>query len=296
MEEIKVGLFCKVRGEASYDTYAKEVVVMARDIIKLKKIERMDTAEEKRVELHLHTQMSAMDGISPTSKLVERAAKWGHCAVAITDHGVVQAFPEAMDAAKKNKIKVIYGVEGYLVDDGVPIVINNQNENIDDCFVVFDIETTGLSSENDRITEIGAVKIENGKIVDRFNEFVNPGIDIPYKITELTGITNDMVEGADSIEEILPKFLEFAKGSVVVAHNAAFDAAFIKKNSERLNLKFENAIMDTIPLAKYLLPELKTFKLNVVAKHLGISLENHHRAVDDAKSYCRNIITLFWTT
>lgn len=284
MDEIKVGLFCKVRGEASYDTYAREVVVMARDIIKLKKIERMDTAQEKRVELHLHTQMSAMDGISPASKLVERAAMWGHSAVAITDHGVVQAFPEAMDAAKKNKIKVIYGVEGYLVDDGVPIVINNKDENLDDRFVVFDLETTGLSSENDKIIEIGALKIENGKIVDRFSEFVNPGIDIPYKIIELTGITNDNVSDADSIEKILPKFLEFAKDSVLVAHNSDFDASFIKKNSERLNLRFENAIMDTIPLAKYLLKDLKTFKLNTVAKYLGISLENHHRAVDDAKA------------
>jgi len=293
MDEIKVGLYCKVRGEASYDTYAREVVVMAKDIVKLKKIERMDTAVEKRVELHLHTQMSAMDGISTASKLVEKAAKWGHKAVAITDHGVVQAFPEAMDAAKKNKIKVLYGVEGYLVDDGVPIIVNNHNENLDDIFVVFDLETTGLSSENDRITEIGAVKIENGKIVDRFNEFVNPGIDIPYKITELTGITNDMVAGAASIEEILPKFLEFTSGSVVVAHNADFDASFIKKSSKRLNLKFENAIMDTIPLAKYLLPDLKTFKLNVVAKYLGISLENHHRAVDDAKATAEILLHCF---
>ncbi|MBX4259037.1 PolC-type DNA polymerase III [Clostridium estertheticum] len=284
MEEIKVGLFCKIRGEASYDTYAREVVVMARDIIKLKKIERMDTAQEKRVELHLHTQMSAMDGISPASKLVERAAKWGHSAVAITDHGVVQAFPEAMDAAKKNKIKVIYGVEGYLVDDGVPIVINNKGETLDDRFVVFDLETTGLSSENDKIIEIGALKIENGKIVDRFSEFVNPGIDIPYKIIELTGITNDNVSDAASIEDVLPKFLEFTKDSVLVAHNSDFDASFIKKNSQRLGLKFQNAIMDTIPLAKYLLKDLKTFKLNTVAKYLGITLENHHRAVDDAKA------------
>ncbi|MCB2341005.1 PolC-type DNA polymerase III [Clostridium estertheticum] len=284
MEEIKVGLYCKIRGEASYDTYAREVVVMARDIIKLKKIERMDTAQEKRVELHLHTQMSAMDGISPASKLVERAAKWGHSAVAITDHGVVQAFPEAMDAAKKNKIKVIYGVEGYLVDDGVPIVINNRGETLDDRFVVFDLETTGLSSENDKIIEIGALKIENGKIVDRFSEFVNPGIDIPYKIIELTGITNDNVSDAAFIEDVLPKFLEFTKDSVLVAHNSDFDASFIKKNSQRLGLKFENAIMDTIPLAKYLLKDLKTFKLNTVAKYLGITLENHHRAVDDAKA------------
>ncbi|MCB2292085.1 PolC-type DNA polymerase III [Clostridium algoriphilum] len=293
MDEVKVGLFCKIRGEASYDTYAREVVVMARDIVKLKKIERMDTAQEKRVELHLHTQMSAMDGISPASKLVERAAKWGHAAVAITDHGVVQAFPEAMDAAKKNKIKVIYGVEGYLVDDGVPIVINNKRESLDDCYVVFDIETTGLSSENDSIIEIGALRIENGKIVDRFSEFVDPGIDIPYKIIELTGITNDTVSGAASIKEILPRFLEFAKNSVVVAHNADFDASFIKKNSERLNLKFENAIMDTIPLAKYLFKDLKTFKLNNVAKHLGISLENHHRAIDDAKATADILVHCF---
>lgn len=293
MEEIKVGLYCKVRGEASYDTYAKEVVLMARDIIKLKKIERMDTAQEKRVELHLHTQMSAMDGLSPTSKLIERAAKWGHSAITITDHGVVQAFPEAMDTAKKHKIKVIYGVEGYLVDDGVPIVINNQNESLEHCFVVFDIETTGLSSENDRITEIGAVKIENGVVIDKFNEFVNPERDIPYKITELTGITNSMVEDAETIEVILPKFLEFIKGSVVVAHNAAFDTAFIKRNSQKLNLKFENPIMDTIPLAKYLFPTLKRFKLNTIAKHLGISLENHHRAVDDAKATAEILLHCF---
>nr|WP_246577859.1 PolC-type DNA polymerase III [Clostridium psychrophilum] len=293
MDEVKVGLFCKVRGEASFDTYAKEVVVMARDIVKLKKIERMDTSQEKRVELHLHTQMSAMDGMSPTTKLVERAAKWGHAAVAITDHGVVQAFPEAMDAAKKYKIKILYGVEGYLVDDGVPIVINNKKESLDDCYVVFDIETTGLSSENDSIIQIGAIKIEGGKVVDRFNEFVNPGIDIPYKIVELTGITNDTVSDAASIKEILPKFLEFAKNSVVVAHNAGFDTAFIKKNSHRLNMKFENPIMDTIPLVKFLFKDIKTFKLNNVAKHLGISLENHHRAADDAKATAEILLQCF---
>jgi DNA polymerase-3 subunit alpha (Gram-positive type) len=284
LDEIKNGLHCKVKGEAMMDAFSKEVVIMARDIIKLQKIKKMDTAEEKRVELHLHTQMSAMDAITSASDLIKRAAEWGHSAIAITDHGVAQAYPEAMNAAKKHNIKVIYGVEAYLVDDGVPIVINADNRNIDDEFVVFDIETTGFSSVNDKIIEIGAVKIKNGEIIDSFNEFVNPGIKIPYKITELTGITNGMVSNAETIGEILPKFMEFSKEAVLVAHNAPFDMSFIKKNCYDLGLEVDNPVMDTIPLCKFLYTDLKRYKLNVVAKYLGISLENHHRAVDDAKA------------
>ncbi|MDD6796132.1 MAG: PolC-type DNA polymerase III [Clostridiaceae bacterium] len=283
LENVKKGLYCKVRGEAVYDTYAREVLLMGRDIVRMKKIERMDGADEKRVELHLHTNMSTMDGICPAAKIIERAAKWGHKAVAITDHGVVQAFPEAQSAAKKHNMKVLYGVEAYLVDNGVPLVLNEKGQTIKDSFVVFDLETTGFSSKNDKIIEIGAVKIENGQIVDNFSEFVNPEIRIPYEITELTTITDYMVKDAETIENILPRFMDFCKGSVLVAHNAAFDVSFIRKNCNDLGLKFDYSVLDTVPLARYLYPELKKVKLNIVAKHLGVSLESHHRAVDDAK-------------
>ncbi|WP_142414361.1 PolC-type DNA polymerase III [Hathewaya massiliensis] len=292
-EELKVGEHYKIKGDIRYDKFINENIIFAQDIIKLEKIEKLDLCEEKRVELHLHTNMSAMDGITPTKKLVERAAKWGHKAIAITDHGVAQAFPEAMDASKKYNIKVIYGVEAYLVDDGTPIIIGGENRTIEDEFIVFDIETTGFSSENDKIIEIGAVKIKEGVIIDNFNNFVNPKISIPYNITELTGITNDMVRSEDGIEIVLPKFLDFIKDSVLVAHNASFDTSFIKKNCRDLNLKLNNPIMDTIPLSKFLYPELKRFKLNVVAKHLNISLENHHRAVDDAKATGEILIKSF---
>ena len=284
LENVKKGLYCKVRGEAVYDTYAREVVIMGRDILRMSKIERMDGSEEKRIELHCHTTMSAMDGVTSVSKLIERAAKWGHKAIAITDHGVVQAFPDAQIAAKKNKIKVLYGVEGYLVDDGVPIAINDKNEDFDDTFIVFDIETTGFSDKNDKIIEIGAVKIKNREVIETFSEFIYPKCRIPYKITELTGITDEMVENADPIEVVLPKFMEFIDGAAVVAHNAAFDTGFIKKNCKDLGLEFTSTIIDTVPMARFLYPDLKRVKLNLVAKYLGVSLENHHRAVDDAKA------------
>ncbi|ENK1241954.1 PolC-type DNA polymerase III [Clostridium botulinum] len=284
IEEIKEGLYCKVRGEVVNDPYARECVIMAKDIVKTTKIEKMDIAEEKRVELHMHSQMSAMDGMTPVSELVKRAAKWGHKAVAITDHGVVQAYPDAMNAAKKSNIKVIYGIEAYLVDDGVPIVSKAEDKTIEDTFVVFDLETTGFSSKNDKIIEIGAVKIENGKVIDRFSEFVNPERNIPDKITELTSITDNMVEDKETIDKILPRFIEFIGDSVVVAHNAAFDVSFINKNCKDLKIEFKNSVMDTVTLSRFLFPELKRYKLNVIAKHLGISLENHHRAVDDAKA------------
>lgn len=293
LDNVKKGLYCKVRGEAIYDTYAREVVIMGRDIVRMKKIERMDGAEEKRVELHLHTTMSTMDGMTPPAKMIERAAKWGHKAIAITDHGGVQAFPDAQIAGKKNGIKVIYGVEGYLVDDGVPVVLNEKGDSLDDTFVVFDLETTGFSPKNDKIIEIGAVKIKEGKIIDRFSEFVNPERNIPYKITELTGITDSMVENSETIETILPKFMEFCNGTVLVAHNAGFDTSFIKHNCTLLNLPYDYSVLDTVPLARFLYPELKKVKLNIVAKHLGISLENHHRAVDDAKATADILLVCF---
>ncbi|MGL4774700.1 MAG: PolC-type DNA polymerase III, partial [Clostridium sp.] len=293
LEGVKKGLYCKVRGEAVYDTYQREVVIMGRDIVKMQKIERMDGATEKRIELHAHTTMSTMDGIVSVGKLVEKAAKWGHEAIAITDHGVVQAFPDAQSAAKKNKIKVIYGVEGYLVDNGVPMVLNERGETLLSDYVVFDLETTGFSPKNDKIIEIGAVKVSEGKIVDNYSVFVNPRRNIPYKITELTGITDDMVRDAKSIEEILPEFLEFCKGSVLVAHNAPFDTGFIKYNCNILRLPFDYGVLDTVPLARYLYPDLKKVKLNLVAKYLGIELKNHHRAVDDAKATADILLKMF---
>ena len=293
IDQVKVGLYCKVKGEAINDPYAKEVVLMVRDIVKMTKIERMDMAEEKRVELHMHSQMSSMDGVTSVSRLVERAAKWGHKAVAITDHGVVQAYPEAMEAGKKNKIKIIYGIEAYLVDDGVPIATNADSKKLEDTFIVFDLETTGFSSTNDKIIEIGAVKIKDGLVIDEFSHFINPKISIPYKITELTGITDDMVKGAEDIEIVMNKFKDFAKDGILVAHNASFDVSFIKKNYKNMGYVLNNGILDTIPLAKFLFPELKRFKLDVVAKHLGISLENHHRAVDDAMATASILLHCF---
>ena len=284
LNNIKKGLYCKVRGEAIYDTYAREVVIMGRDILRMKKLERMDGAVEKRVELHCHTTMSAMDGTTPVGKIIERAAKWGHPAIAITDHGVVQAFPDAQIAAKKNKIKVLYGVEGYLVDDGIPLALNEKGQSLDDTYVVFDLETTGFSPKNDKIIEIGAVKVQNGKIIDSFSEFVNPRRPIPYKITELTGISDDMVKYADSIDFVLPKFMEFIGDAAVVAHNASFDCSFIEKNCKDLDLPFNATILDTVQICRFLYPELKSVKLNIVAKHLGVKLTSHHRAVDDAKA------------
>ena len=284
IDSISKGSYLKIKGDVLYDSYQRELTMTISGIKKEKKEERLDKSDEKRVELHAHTQMSSMDAVCSTKKLVERAAKWGHKAIAITDHGVVQAFPEAMDAAKKHGIKAIYGVEGYLVEDEVPIIKDPNDKELSQSFVVFDIETTGFSSTNDKITEIGAVKIENFEIVDVFSELINPEIDISYKIQELTGITNDLVADKPKIEEILPKFLEFVGDDVLVAHNADFDMGFISQKSREQNLEFKNKSIDTLTLARILLPDLKRHRLNVIAKALGIPLLNHHRAVDDAKA------------
>lgn len=293
IDEIKEGVYCMVRGETVNDPYAKEMVIMARDIVKSIQIKKQDNSKEKRVELHLHTQMSAMDAVNSPSSLIKRAASYGHKAIAITDHGVVQAYPEAMNAAKENNIKVIYGVEAYLVDDSIPAAQGADNVSIDDTYVVFDIETTGLSNRNDRIIEIGAVKIENGEKTGRFSEFVNPEVPIPANIVDLTNITDDMVSGADTIEKVLPKFMEFIGDSTVVAHNADFDTGFIKKYCRLMNIEFKNPILDTVPLSRFLFPELKRFKLDTICKHLGISLESHHRAVDDAGATANILLRCF---
>ena len=285
-DKIKKGKYLRVQGEVQFDKYTKEIDIMAKNIMAAAAPPpRMDDAEEKRVELHLHTQMSSMDGVTPVKKYIERAIAWGHKAIAITDHGVVQAFPDAMNAIGKSDLKVIYGVEAYLIDDLGSVVTMPRGQSLDDTFVVFDIETTGLSKETESITEIGAVKVVDGKIIDRFSTFVNPERPIPTEITKLTGITNEMVADAPVITEILPKFLEFCQDAVLVAHNANFDTGFIRLNAERkCGIEVKNTVLDTLELARALLPELKKHKLDIVCEQLGVSLEGHHRAVNDAEA------------
>ncbi len=283
-EKLVVGKHIRLKGEARYDTFSRELIIMANDINEVTPVVRMDRSEHKRIELHAHTQMSSMDGLSSASSLVKRAAQWGHSAIAITDHGVVQAFPEAMEAGKKHGVKVIYGVEGYLVNDGAPIVLNCNDKSLDQCYVVFDIETTGLSSKHDKITEIGAVKVCDGKVMDRFNMLVNPERTIPANIVELTGITDEMLKDQPRIEVVLPQFIQFVGDNPVVAHNAGFDTSFIKENCKRMGIGFDNPVVDTLSLAKILMPKLKKYKLNVIAAELGVALKNHHRAVDDANA------------
>ncbi len=282
----KTGQYLKVKGEVQFDKYAKEINIMSRDIsIAAPPPTRKDNAKVKRVELHLHTQMSRMDGISPASSFIKRALEWGHEAIAITDHGVVQSFPEAMETSNGKPIKVIYGVEGYLINDLGTAVTCPRGQSLDDGFVVFDLETTGLSAQKDKITEIGAVKILKGKVVDTFSSFVNPGVPIPFEITKLTGIDDDMVKDAPFIDEVLPKFIEFFADDVLVAHNASFDVGFIRKAAENLDLEhIENTVIDTVELAKSILPKLSKYRLNVVCEAMGVELKGHHRAVNDASA------------
>ena len=279
------GKYIKISGQVKFDEYSGELNLTARDIncASAPPI-RMDNSENKRVELHLHTQMSSMDAVTPAKEYVKRAIKWGHKAIAITDHGVVQAFPEAMKAAGKD-IKIIYGMETYLIDDLGSAVICGKGQTIDDEFTVFDIETTGLSKERDKITEIGAVKVKNGKIEDSFSAFVNPGMALSEEITRLTGITDDMLKDAPKIDVVLKDFLEFAGDSVLVAHNAGFDTGFIRRAAEELGYgSVDNTVLDTLELARSLLPELKKHKLDIVAEAVGVDLKGHHRAVNDAKA------------
>ena len=281
---VKEGLYVRIQGEAIYDNYSRYLVIMLKSLNFVEENKRIDTSKDKRVELHLHTQMSAMDGMSSFSDFAKQAKEWGHSAIAITDHGVVQSFPEAMDAGKKYGLKIIYGLEGYLVDDSRSIVINHNDEKLNTEYVVFDIETTGFSPINDKITEIGAVKIKDGKIIDKYNQLINPKIPIPEKIVKLTGITDELVSDEPSVDEILPEFYDFIKGSVLVAHNASFDVGFIRHNLSNIGLNLDNPVLDTLELTRVLFPNLKSHKLNIVAKYLNVSLENHHRAVDDAKA------------
>ena len=297
-EYIKKGNFIKVKGVAALDRYDQEISITS--VWGIRKSQdnrevRNDLSLHKRVELHCHTKMSDMDGVSSVSDIIKQAIRWGHKGIAITDHGVVQAFTDAYHTMEDLKgkykkkgeeldFKIIYGVEAYLVDDTRQIVINSMGQNFNDTFVVFDLETTGFSAEVDRIIEIGAVKIKNGEIVDNFSKFVNPKIPIPFRIEKLTGINDSMVMKAEPIEKILPEFLEFCGDAVMVAHNAGFDTSFIINNAERLGIKYDPTIMDTVLLAQFVIPNLHNYKLDTLCKHLAVSLENHHRAVDDAQA------------
>ena len=290
LAEIKMGAFLKIKGVTNIDKFDGELVISS--VFGIKKISdftesRKDNAVEKRVELHCHTKMSDMDGVSEVKDLVKRAHDWGHKAIAITDHGVVQAFPDANHYIetldKDDPFKVIYGVEGYLVDDLQDVAVNEKGQSLKGTYVVFDLETTGFSSAKDKIIEIGAVKVENGEITDKYSTFVNPKIPIPFRITQLTSITDEMVMESPEIETILPQFLKFVGDAVLVAHNASFDVSFIEENCRQQGIEPDFTSVDTVGLARVLLPTLSKFKLNVVAKALNISQEHHHRAVDDAR-------------
>ena len=305
-DSLKQGTFVKIKGVVNLDKFDHDLTIGS--VFGIRKIpdfttSRMDTAPHKRVELHCHTKMSDMDGVSEAKDIVKRAYKWGHRAIAITDHGVVQSFTDANHVwedlwkAEKTKrkeagdpnpdkqdfFKIIYGVEAYLVDDLKEIVTGDRGQTLADDFVVFDIETTGFSPVNDRIIEIGAVKVSGGEVVDRFSAFVNPKVPIPYEIEKLTGIRDEMVLDAPDIEEVLPQFLAFCADCVLVAHNANFDMSFIMENAGRLGFPTEYTYVDTVGIARVLLPNQNKHTLDAVAKTLGISLENHHRAVDDAE-------------
>ena len=280
---LKKGTALRVRGQAQNDKYARELLINVRDVNVIDWETRKDEAEEKRVELHLHTKMSTMDAMTDAEVLVKQAIKWGHKAIAITDHGDVQAFPEAYHAADWGKaIKVLYGVECYLVNDSANAVVNPSDKDLNSEFVVFDIETTGLSPVTEAITEIGAVKIKDGQIVDSFNTFVNPLKPIPQKIVELTGITDAMVEDAQPISVVLPQFYEFIGDATLVAHNAGFDTSFIKNAAKENGMEFNFCYVDTLELSRSLVNGVKNYKLDTLTKHFNVKLENHHRACDDA--------------
>ena len=312
---MKPGAFIKLKGMTTIDKFDHELTIGS--LAGVKKIpdfttSRMDRSVQKRVELHCHTKMSDMDGVSEAKDIVKRAYQWGHPAIAITDHGVVQSFPDANhvwedlwkaeknrckeagepEPDKQNFFKVIYGVEAYLVDDLHEIATNDKGQDFQADFVVFDIETTGFSPVENRIIEIGAVKVCGGKIVDRFSSFVNPEVPIPFEIEKLTGITDDMVMKADTIETVLPNFLSFCEGCMMVAHNASFDMSFIMENCDRQGIGHDFTYIDTVGIARVMLPGLKKHTLDAVAKALMVSLENHHRAVDDAEATAEIFVKL----
>jgi len=285
---VQKGMWLKVRGSIQNDTFVRDLVMIGNDINEIKPPSRKDTApeDEKRVELHLHTPMSQMDAVSSVSSLVSQAKKWGHKAIAITDHAVAQSFPEAFSAGKKNDIKILYGVEANLVDDGVPIAYNSAHRKLsDDTYVVFDVETTGLSAVYDTIIELAAVKVRGGEIVDRFESFANPHRPLSATIINLTHITDDMLQDAPEVEAVLKRFHTWVGDDVLVAHNASFDMGFLNMGYTKVGLeKASNPVIDTLELGRFLYPEMKNHRLNTLAKKLDVELTQHHRAIYDAEA------------
>ena len=279
----------KIAGTAGMDSFSNELSVMANTIVEtegLKKEIRMDNSEHKRVELHMHTKMSQMDAMTSAKDLIKRAMKWGMKSIAITDHGVVQSFPEAhkLLGVDNPDMKVIYGVEAYLAPDNTKSVYNNKGQEIDTTYCVLDLETTGFSAKTEKITEIGIMKVKNGEVIDEFSCFVNPEKHIPQRVSEVTNITDDMVKDAKTIKDVFPDVLEFLgdpNNTVIVAHNANFDVGFLKQNAINLGYKFDYTYLDTLSLAKDLFPNYKKYKLGKIAENLGIKVEVAHRALDD---------------
>ena len=292
LDRINKGSTLRVLGDAKYDPYDRETIIMATAISEITIPKKKDTAEEKRVELHLHTKMSAMDAVIEAKDAVKRAAEWGHKAIAITDHGVVQAFPDAYDAGNDYGIKIIYGTECYLIDDSIRIVDGETENDLNGTFVAFDIETTGLSPLNSEIIEIGAVRIVDGKVTETFDELINPGFAISDFTINLTGITNDMLADKRSLAEVLPEFMKFIGDDVLIAHNAPFDCGFISYACMKRNIKFNNPSIDTLVMSRCMEPEHKKFTLDAVAGRFKIDMGSHHRADDDANT-CAQIFLKF---
>ncbi|WP_102346908.1 PolC-type DNA polymerase III [Bacillus sp. Marseille-P3661] len=286
LQAVKKGMWVKVRGGIQNDTFVRDLVMMAQDINEIKPQERIDTETEKRIELHLHTPMSQMDAVTSVSKLIEQAKKWGHEAIAVTDHAVVQSFPEAYSAGKKHGVKILYGLEANLVDDGVPIAYNPTHRALnDETYIVFDVETTGLSAVYDTIIELAAVKVKGGEIIDRFEAFANPHHPLSATIIELTHITDDMLKDAPDVDVVLKQFKEWIGNDTLVAHNASFDMGFLNVGFQKIGIeKATNPVIDTLELGRFLYPDLKNHRLNTLCKRLDIELTQHHRAIYDAEA------------
>ncbi len=286
METLQNGVYVRLQGQVQFDTYTRELVFMVQDMQPGNPPLRLDTAERKRVELHLHTTMSTLDGVTPVGEFIRQAAEWGHSAIAVTDHGGVQAFPDAYEAGRKRGVKVLLGVEAYMVDDGTPIIYRMQNRQLEEtAYVVFDTETTGLNAREDTLIEIAAVRVEQGEITGTFSTLIDPERSISAKISELTGITQNMVEGQPKLAEALEGFRNFAAEAVWVAHNAEFDVGFLNQCAVRLNWPdWESPVVDTLALARLLYPGEKNYRLKTLSQKFQVQLVHHHRALADAEA------------
>ncbi|MPW25838.1 PolC-type DNA polymerase III [Alkalibaculum sp. M08DMB] len=296
LNRIKEAKALKIKGRVLFDSFAKENVVMADSIQETYVKVKTDDSPIKRVELHLHSQYSSMDSVAKIKNVIDKAIQYGHKSLAITDHGVLQGFPDAMEHSRGKDIKIIYGLEGYLVDDYKSSKWGKKDSNFEDTFIIFDIETTGLSSQNNEIIEIGAVKVRNYQVIETFTSFVKPKMKIPIKITEITGITNDMVMNQEPIEIVLPKFLDFCEEHILVAHNAKFDLSFIEKSCSRLSLSRDFSVIDTLSLARSAIPQISRHNLKALTNFYKIKLDNHHRALDDAMATAKIFINLIKTS